>query len=192
MKILLKILGKKVVHDGQTYLQYPGNGWRKKVMERILERGFEKKHKDVPRFQIHELTEFVRENEPALREQKVIFVIDIQKDFMLQLQITHPVALYDITKNEKYMNYGYVVHWTFDPTGAEQDDIDRHERFKNLNTYKEFFHSKYMEDIDTYSYDCLENPAKVTEVVTQILREVFLDSPNTKYLFTISENGRLE
>jgi hypothetical protein len=192
MKLLFKLISKETEINGETHFIQPKGGWRRRVFDSLMKKRFDKTYKDTPRRKINELTEFLNDYESIFRQKKLIFIVNIQKTNWLQLQVTHPVSMYDITKDDKYKRFGYIVHWVFDPTSADEEEFAQMDRFKRIATYNDFFHSKFEDEIDTFSFDCEENTAKVTEIVSEILTEVFKDDPETRYLFTIMENGTLE
>lgn len=189
-KLILRLVSKQVNVDGQTFLQPPNEGLKKRIFDYYSKKQFEKEHRNVESFDISELKNVLSKTRELFQEKNHAFQVDINKEQWVDLQIIHPIMISDQIKDPDLNKFGFVVYWTFDPTLKE--DTKLHDKFKNSEKLKDFVHFKHDDVVDCYVFVCGEDGDKAIEISTTFLQEIFDYQENTKYHFSISDNGPIE
>jgi hypothetical protein len=189
-ELILRLVSKKVNVDGQVYLQPPNMGLKKRIFDHYSNKQFEKKHRNIERFEISELRNVLSKTSELFKMKNHAFQIDINKEQWNDLQIIHPIMISDKVNKPDLSKFGFVVYWTYDPTFKEDSNL--HEKFKNSNRLKDYIHFKHDKVLDCYAFVCGEDNDKVMEITSAFMQEVLDYQENTKYYFSIADNGKIE
>ncbi len=189
-ELILRLVSKKVYVDGQILLQPPNEGLRKRIFDFYSKKQFEKQHKNVERFEISELRNVLSKTSELFKERNHAFQIDINKEQWVDIQIIHPIMISDKLSNSDLNKFGFVVYWTYDPTF--KGDCKLHDRFRNSVRLKKHIHFKHDNVVDCYAFVCGEDNEKVIEITSAFMQDVLEYHKNTKYYFSISDNGKIE
>ena len=184
---MVRLLAKKKSHAGQTILEIPTGGTRKKLFDYFNKKQYDKAYKNIPKFKLSELENVLIKTSEAYEKMNHAFQIDINNQEEVDLQIVHPVMISSSFGIERKEEFGFVVYYTFDGTNNTSSEV--HTRFLNSKKLKDYVYDKFENTTDCYAFMCGNDKLKVNEIVNAFMSEIFKYPDETEYYFSINEVG---
>lgn len=187
-EIILQILSKKTIIEGEVFLIPPGKGLKRKIFNHFSRKLYEKKNKNVEKLDIYELNNILNKTIDLFKHKNHLFQIDINQSDWVEIQIVHPAMLNQkLTKNQE--EFGFVIHWVFESMTNTNSELL--EKMDSLFKSRNYTHYKNGQTIDCFAFYCGEDTDKAYDITKTILSEICGYKNGEKYRFSISDNGKL-
>ncbi|MGB0870597.1 MAG: hypothetical protein ACPGSD_13450 [Flavobacteriales bacterium] len=188
-ELIIRLVSDKIKINGETCLQPPQSGLRRKIFDYFSKTSFDASHNNIENFEIGELINVLKQVQDLFKENNHAFQIDINKEQWVDLQIIHPIMISDKIPNEKFKTFGFVIYWTNNSSLEIEKNLTK--VFSESDLLKDYVHF-HSDGTDCYSFICWEDLEKVVEVSRSILLDVLGHDKEDKYYFSISDHGLIE
>ena len=189
-KLLLKLISKKVVVNGQEYGQRPDSGIQQKLFDYLSISIFKSSYRKNPRYKIEDINTILDKTKELFMVKNFAYQIDIRDNPTPVMQIVHPIMISDLMQTERNKEFGFSLYLVFDSTlKHEKENLDK---FKSLFSENEYIEFESGQESLGVVIHCGQDNRIVKSKIKEILFKVFNKPPSTEYQFSLHNNGRIE